>query len=68
VTRRGRTVWRIATVGVCLVAGALMGTARSYSHGEDIRNRSVDLSVLVDSAGQRVASAEPLVRWFAASS
>jgi len=42
----------------CLVAGILLGTARSYSHGEDIRNRSVDLSSLVRGAGNRVAAAE----------
>ena len=36
--------WRIGTVVVCLLAGVLLGHGRSYSHGEDIRNRSVDLS------------------------
>jgi len=50
--------WQIATVVACLLAGVLMGTARSYSHGEDIRNRSVDLSSLVHDAGKRVAGAE----------
>lgn len=43
---------------VFLVAGVLLGTARSYSHGEDIRNRSVDLSVLIKGAGDRVATAQ----------
>ena len=47
----------MGSVGVFLVAGLLLGTARSYSHGEDIRNRSVDLSVLVKGAGDRVATA-----------
>lgn len=50
--------WRIGSVAVCLLAGVLMGTARSYSHGQDIRNRSVDLSVVVQGAGARVATAE----------
>ena len=50
--------WRIGTVVVFLLAGVLMGTARSYSHGEDIRNRSVDLSGLVHGAASRVATAE----------
>jgi uncharacterized protein YlxW (UPF0749 family) len=49
--------WRVAGVAVCLLAGALMGTARSYSHGHTVRNRSVDLSVLVQGAGQRVTAA-----------
>ena len=68
----GGTGWRIGVVGVCLVGGTLLGTARSYSHGAyshgayswgaysrggDIRNRSVDLSVLVKDAGRRVAIA-----------
>ena len=57
VSDNGR-VWRWGTVAVSLMAGLLMGTARSYSHGEDIRNRSVDLSVLVTGAGGRVAAAE----------
>ncbi len=51
-------IWKVGTVVVALLAGFLMGTARSYSHGEDIRNRSVDLSVLVAGAGGRVAAAE----------
>jgi len=50
--------WRVGTVLVFLLAGALLGTARSYSHGQDIRNRSVDLSVLIKSAAQRVAAGE----------
>lgn len=50
--------WRIGTVVVCLLAGLLLGTARSYSRGEDIRNRSVDLSAVVTGAGARVAAAQ----------
>ena len=50
--------WRAGAIVVCLLAGALLGTARSYSHGEDIRNRSVDLSTLVAGAGRRVAVAQ----------
>lgn len=50
-----RRFWRVGTVVVALLAGILLGTARSYSHGEDIRNRSVDLSVLVKGASGRVA-------------
>ncbi len=50
--------WRIGTVVVCLVAGILLGTARSYSRGEDIRNRSVDLSAVVTDAGGRVAAGQ----------
>ena len=53
-----RRAWRIGTVVVFLLAGVLMGTARSYSHGEDIRNRSVDLSGLVEGAVKRVATDE----------
>lgn len=50
--------WRIGAVVVCLLAGLLLGTARSYSRGEDIRNRSVDLSAVVTGAGVRVAVAQ----------
>lgn len=50
--------WRIGTVVVCLLAGVLLGTARSYSRGEDIRNRSVDLAAVVTGAGGRVAAAQ----------
>ena len=57
--RRGssRSAWKVASVGIFLIAGVLLGTARSFSQGEDIRNRSVDLSVLVKGAGDRVATA-----------
>ncbi len=53
-----RRPWRTGTVVVFLLAGVLLGTARSYSHGQDIRNRSVDLSGLVHDAARRVATAE----------
>jgi len=43
---------------VCLLAGVLLGTTRAYSHGQDIRNPSVDLSVLVTGAGNRVIAAQ----------
>jgi uncharacterized protein YlxW (UPF0749 family) len=43
---------------VCLIAGVLLGTARSYSAGEDISNRSVDLSAVVRDAQQRVIAAD----------
>ncbi len=42
----------------CLLAGFLLGTARSYSAGEDISNRSVDLSAVVRDAQQRVLAAD----------
>jgi uncharacterized protein YlxW (UPF0749 family) len=42
----------------CLIAGVLLGTARSYSAGEDISNRSVDLSAVVRDAQQRVLVAD----------
>ena len=54
---RGRG-WRIAAVLVCLVGGLLLGTARSFSQGKDIRDRSVDLAELVVGAEARVRSAE----------
>ena len=43
---------------VCLIAGLLLGTARSYSQGENIANRSVDLSAVVRDAQQRVLAAD----------
>ena len=45
---------------VCLLAGVLLGTARVYSQGEDISNRSVDLSAVVQDAEQRVGAADEL--------
>jgi uncharacterized protein YlxW (UPF0749 family) len=51
---RGFGAWQIAVIVVCLLAGALLGTARAYSGGHEIRNRSTDLSVLVADAEQRV--------------
>ena len=56
---RGRSApWRVGVVLVCLIAGVLLGTARSYSAGEDISNRSVDLSAVVRDAQQRVIAAD----------
>jgi len=43
---------------VCLGAGLLLGTARSVSHGDDIRDRSVDLAALVAGAEARVRAGE----------
>lgn len=50
--------WQLGVVVTCLVAGLLLGTARSYSAGEDISNRSVDLSAVVQDAEQRVQAAD----------
>lgn len=50
--------WQIGAVVAFLVAGVLLGTARSYSQGADISRRSVDLSGLVREAGARVVAAE----------
>jgi uncharacterized protein YlxW (UPF0749 family) len=59
-TTRGRSArwWRLGVVLTCLIAGVLLGTARSYSAGEDISNRSVDLSAVVRDAQQRVLTAD----------
>jgi uncharacterized protein YlxW (UPF0749 family) len=58
---RPRTArWQIGVVLVCLIAGVLLGTARSYSQGEDIANRSVDLSNVVQDAEKRVLAADAL--------
>src|SRR5699024_1093523 len=46
--------WRAAVIAVCLLAGLLLGTARAYSGGHEIRGRSSDLSALVSGAEQRV--------------
>jgi uncharacterized protein YlxW (UPF0749 family) len=56
--RRSARWWRVGVVLTCLVAGVLLGTARSYSAGEDISNRSVDLSAVVRDAQQRVLAAD----------
>ena len=50
--------WGIGVVLVCLIAGLLLGTARAYSAGDDISNRSVDLSAVVNQAEQRVSGAD----------
>lgn len=50
--------WRVAVIVICLVAGVMLGTARSLSHGEDIRGRSADLSTLIRDAEARVADGE----------
>jgi uncharacterized protein YlxW (UPF0749 family) len=56
--QRSARWWRAGVVLICLVAGVLLGTARSYSAGEDISNRSVDLSAVVRDAQQRVLAAD----------
>jgi len=55
---RGGRGWRVAVVLVCLAGGLLLGTARSFSHGQDIRDRSVDLAELVGGAEAKVRAAE----------
>jgi uncharacterized protein YlxW (UPF0749 family) len=55
---RSATWWRVGAVLTCLIAGVLLGTARSYSAGEDISNRSVDLSAVVRDAQQRILVAD----------
>ena len=52
------TRWQVGVVLVCLIAGMLLGTARTYSQGKDISNRSVDLSAVVQDAEQRVQAAD----------
>jgi len=59
--RRSRwtfTRWQFGVVLVCLIAGMLLATARTYSQGKDISNRSVDLSAVVQDAEQRVQVAD----------
>ena len=48
----------MGVVLTCLIAGLLLGTARSYSAGEQIGNRSVDLSAVVRDAQERVIAAD----------
>ena len=50
--------WRVAAVATCLVAGLLIGVTRAYSDGEDVGTRSVDLSVVVNDAQNRVLAAD----------
>lgn len=52
------TPWRVAVVVVCVVAGLLIGTARSYSAGRDLRTRAVDLAALIGTAETRVGAAD----------
>lgn len=49
--------WRIGAVVVCLVAGVLLGVARASAGGQDVGTRSVDLSVVVRDAQDRVLAA-----------
>lgn len=59
-TRRAprRLGWQVGVVVTCLLAGALLGTARATSQGRDIRNRAADLSSLVHDAEARVAAGQ----------
>ncbi|HEY5880945.1 MAG TPA: DUF881 domain-containing protein [Nakamurella sp.] len=50
--------WRVAAIAACLVAGLLIGVARSSANGEDLGTRSVDLSVVVRDAQARVLAAD----------
>ncbi len=50
--------WRICAIATCLVAGLLIGVAHSYSDGQDIGSRSVDLSAVVRDAQERVLAAD----------
>lgn len=48
----------MAAIAACLVAGLLIGVARSSANGEDLGTRSVDLSVVVRDAQARVLAAD----------
>jgi len=48
----------VGAVATCLVAGLLIGVTRAYSNGEDVGTRSVDLSVVVNDAQNRVLAAD----------
>lgn len=50
--------WRLGAVVACLVAGLLIGVARASAGGQDVGTRSVDLSVVVRDAQQRVIEAD----------
>ncbi|MDQ2846163.1 MAG: DUF881 domain-containing protein [Actinomycetota bacterium] len=50
--------WRVGVVLICLIAGVMLGTARAISHGQDIHDRSADLSTLIKGAETKVNDAE----------
>jgi uncharacterized protein YlxW (UPF0749 family) len=50
--------WRLGAIATCLVAGLLIGVTRAYSDGKDVGTRSVDLSVVVNDAQNRVLAAD----------
>ena len=56
--RKSRRRWQVAVTVVCLAGGFLLGTARSYSGGDEIRPRNVELSGLIGDAQERVGEAE----------
>lgn len=58
----GRPVWRAAVVVICLVAGVMLGTARSLSHSQHLHDRSADLSTLIRDAEARVAAGQHRAR------
>ncbi|WP_111764947.1 DUF881 domain-containing protein [Nakamurella deserti] len=60
--RRSRRRWQVAVTVVCLAGGFLFGTARSYSGGDEIRPRNVELSGLINEAQQRVGEAEAVAQ------
>ena len=50
--------WRVGAIATCLVAGLLIGIAHASANGEDVGTRSVDLSVVVKDAQNRVLAAD----------
>ncbi len=56
--RRRSRIWRGAVLIVCLIAGLMLGTAHSYSGGQDIRPRNIELAGLIREAENEVAQAQ----------
>lgn len=48
----------MGAVASCLVAGLLIGVLHGYANGQDVGTRSVDLSVVVRDAQERVLAAD----------
>jgi uncharacterized protein YlxW (UPF0749 family) len=48
----------VGAIATCLVAGLLIGIAQASANGEDVGTRSVDLSVVVRDAQERVLAAD----------
>lgn len=55
-------MWRAAVVAICLVAGVILGTARSLSHSQHLHDRSADLSTVIRDAEARVATGQRRAR------